>query len=247
MMAQSTAYATTTMACSCETPSPPSSPDGTPPSAVNDPSWRRVLWIALTINLAMFAVELVAGLQADSVSLLADAVDFAGDAANYGLSLAVLSMAVVWHSRTAYIKGLCMLAYGVFVLGRAVWMVRTGSVPAPWVMGVVGFVALLANTGVAVMLYRFRSGDANMRSVWLCSRNDALSNLAVMAAALGVMGTGTAWPDLGVAAVMALLAISAGTSVVRQARAELARPAAGAACPVVPAPAPEENPMAHRN
>lgn len=208
----------TDMACSCDIPSP----QGDKPDSA-DPRWRRVLWIALLINLSMFVVELIAGLRADSVSLLADAVDFAGDAANYGLSLAVLSMAVVWHSRTAYLKGLSMLAYGLFVLARAGWMLHTGSVPEPWVMGVVGLVALLANTWVAVMLFRFRGGDANMQSVWLCSRNDALSNLVVILAALGVLGTGSAWPDLVVAAVMALLALSAGASVVRQARAELAR------------------------
>ncbi|MCY1376836.1 cation diffusion facilitator family transporter [compost metagenome] len=115
-----------------------------------------------------------------------------------------------------------MFAYGVFVLARAGWTLRTGSVPEPLTMGVVGFVALLVNAGVAVLLYRFRSGDANMRSVWLCSRNDALSNLAVMGAALGVFGTGSAWPDLGVAAVMAALAIGAGISVLHQARGELA-------------------------
>ena len=186
-----------------------------------DPRWRRALWIALVVNAAMFGVELVAGLQANSVSLLADAVDFAGDAANYALSLAVLSMALVWRSRAALVKGATMFAYGLFVLARAGWLLHSGSVPEPLAMGVVGFVALLANTGVAVLLYAFRTGDANMRSVWLCSRNDALSNLAVMAAALGVLGTGSAWPDLAVAAVMAVLALTAGFSVMRQARAEL--------------------------
>lgn len=213
---------THTMACSCHTNCSTETPSH---AATVDPRWRRALWIALALNLVMFVVELVAGLRADSVSLLADAVDFAGDAANYGLSLAVLSMALVWRSRAAYLKGISMLAYGFFVLARAGWMLHAGSVPEPLVMGVVGFVALLVNTGVAVLLYTFRSGDANMRSVWLCSRNDALSNLAVMIAALGVFGTGSAWPDLGVAVVMATLAISAGVSVVRQARAELAAPA----------------------
>ena len=188
----------------------------------NDPRWRRALWIALMVNLAMFFVELIAGLQAHSVSLLADAVDFAGDAANYALSLAVLGLALRWRSRAALVKGVCMLGYGVFVLVKAGWTLRSGVVPEALTMGVVGFVALLANTGVAVLLYSFRSGDANMRSVWLCSRNDALSNLAVMVAALGVFGTGSAWPDLGVAAVMAALALSAGWQVVRQAQAELA-------------------------
>jgi len=223
------------MACSCHATC---STDTRPAAeaAATDPRWRRALWIALWLNLVMFGVELVAGLQADSVSLLADAVDFAGDAANYGISLAVLSMALVWRSRAAYVKGLTMLAYGLFVLGRAGWMLHAGSMPEPWVMGVVGFVALLVNAGVAVLLYTFRTGDANMRSVWLCSRNDALSNLAVMAAALGVFGTGTAWPDLAVAAVMAALAITAGVSVVRQARAELASPGVAAAAVATPLP-----------
>lgn len=190
--------------------------------SVTNPAWRRALWIALVLNLAMFVVELAAGLQADSVSLLADAVDFAGDAANYGLSLAVLGMAVVWRSRAALVKGLSMTAYGLFVIGKAAWVLHSGTVPEPLTMGVVGAIALVVNTGVAVLLYTFRTGDANMRSVWLCSRNDALSNLAVMLAALGVFGTGSAWPDLVVAGVMAVLALSAGVTVVREARRELA-------------------------
>jgi Co/Zn/Cd efflux system component len=208
------------MACACHSSCSTETPANAAPPI--DPRWRRALWIALVVNAAMFGVELVAGLQANSVSLLADAVDFAGDAANYALSLAVLSMALVWRSRAAYVKGATMFAYGLFVLARAGWLLQSGSVPEPLTMGVVGFVALLANAGVAVLLYTFRTGDANMRSVWLCSRNDALSNLAVMAAALGVFGTGSAWPDLAVAAVMAVLALTAGLSVMRQARAELA-------------------------
>jgi Co/Zn/Cd efflux system component len=209
------------MACACHSSCSTETPANAAPPI--DPRWRRALWIALVVNAAMFGVELVAGLQANSVSLLADAVDFAGDAANYALSLAVLSMALVWRSRAAYVKGATMFAYGLFVLARAGWLLQSGSVPEPLTMGVVGFVALLANAGVAVLLYAFRTGDANMRSVWLCSRNDALSNLAVMAAALGVFGTGSAWPDLAVAAVMAVLALTAGLSVMRQARAELAQ------------------------
>jgi Co/Zn/Cd efflux system component len=183
--------------------------------SVANPAWRRALWIALVLNLAMFVIELAAGLQADSVSLLADAVD-------YGLSLAVLGMAAVWRSRAALVKGLSMAGYGLFVIAKAVWVLRSGSVPEPLTMGLVGALALVVNTGVAALLYTFRSGDANMRSVWLCSRNDALSNLAVMAAALGVFGTGSAWPDLIVAGVMAVLALGAGVSVIRQARSELA-------------------------
>ncbi|MDZ4237223.1 MAG: cation transporter [Hydrogenophaga sp.] len=210
------------MACACHSSCSTETPANAAPPTI-DPRWRRALWIALVVNAAMFGVELVAGLQANSVSLLADAVDFAGDAANYALSLAVLSMALAWRSRAALVKGATMFAYGLFVLARAGWLLHSGSVPEPLTMGLVGFVALLANAGVAVLLYAFRTGDANMRSVWLCSRNDALSNLAVMAAALGVFGTGAAWPDLAVAAVMAVLALTAGLSVMRQARAELAQ------------------------
>lgn len=207
------------MACACHSSCPTETPASAAPPI--DPRWRRALWIALVVNAVMFGVELVAGLQANSVSLLADAVDFAGDAANYALSLAVLSMALVWRSRAAFVKGATMFAYGLFVLARAGWLLQSGSVPDAMTMGAVGFLALLANAGVAVLLYAFRTGDANMRSVWLCSRNDALSNVAVMAAALGVFGTGSALPDLAVAAVMALLALAAGQSVMRQAWAEL--------------------------
>lgn len=217
------------MACTChsETAAPP---------ADLDPRWARALWIALVVNAAMFVVEIVAGWRSGSVSLLADAIDFAGDAANYALSLAVLSMAVVWRSRVAWLKGATMAGFGVFVLGKGLWAWQAGGVPEPATMGVVGTLALAANVGVALLLYRWRSGDANMRSVWLCSRNDALGNLAVLAAAAGVFGTGSAWPDLAVAAVMAVLALGAGVSVMRQARSELrGRPAAAVAAEPAPA------------
>ncbi|MFN0184111.1 MAG: cation transporter [Aquabacterium sp.] len=191
------------------------------PAASQSPRYRRVLWTALLINITMFGVELVGGLHAGSVSLLADAVDFFGDAANYGISLAVLGMALTWRARAALLKGLSMGAFGVFVLGRAAWSAAAGTVPDPVTMGAIGTLALLANVSVAVMLYAWREGDSNMRSVWLCSRNDAIGNLAVMAAALGVLGTGSGWPDLAVAAVMGALALSAARSVIQQARAEL--------------------------
>ena len=187
-----------------------------------DPRYRRILWIALIVNAAMFVVELGAGTQSGSASLLADAIDFLGDAANYGLSLWVLGMALTWRARAALLKGASMLAFGVFVIGRVAWGVWQGVPPEPFTMGGVGLLALAANLGVAALLYAWREGDANMRGVWLCTRNDALGNLAVMAAALGVLGTGTAWPDLAVAAVMAGLAISGGWSVIRHARQELA-------------------------
>ena len=191
------------------------------PGAAVPPGYRRALWIALVVNAAMAAVEITTSVSADSVSLLADAVDFVGDAANYGLSLAVLAMAMHWRSRVAWLKGWSMAAFGVAVFGRGLWSLATGQVPEPLTMGVVGLLALAANVGVALLLYAYRDGDANMRSVWLCTRNDAIGNLAVLAAALGVFGTGHAWPDLVVAAVMATLALTAARSVLRQARAEL--------------------------
>lgn len=190
---------------------------------VVSPGFRKALWIALAINLVMFVVEIISGLRSGSVSLMADAIDFAGDAANYGITLVVLSMGLVWRSRAAMVKGLSMLAFGMFVLGRAGWSIYAEVVPEPLTMGIIGALALVANVIVALLLYAFREGDANMRSVWLCSRNDAIGNIAVMIAAAGVFGTGSAWPDLIVALIMAGLALSAGYSVVRQARQELRR------------------------
>lgn len=184
-------------------------------------AYQRVLQIALVANGVMFVVELISGLRANSVSLLADAVDFAGDAANYGISLAVLSMAAVWRSRAALIKGLTMGAYGVFVLMRVVWNVASGVVPEPVTMGVVGALALSVNVAVALMLYAYREGDANMRSVWLCSRNDAIGNLAVIGAAVAVGRLQTGWPDVLIAVLMGSLALLSSRSIVRQARNEL--------------------------
>ena len=186
-----------------------------------DPGWRRVLWIALIANAAMFGVELWAGWQAESAALLADAIDFAGDAINYGLSLAVLGLAAIWASRVAWLKGWMMGLYGLSVLAYAGRLAWVGSTPEPATMGVIGVLALVVNVAVALLLYRYRGGDANAQSVWLCSRNDAIGNAMVVLAALGVFGTGTAWPDLVVATVMAGLGVSAAVRVVGQARHEL--------------------------
>lgn len=186
------------------------------------PRFRRALRIALVFNASMFLIELGAGIQSGSVSLLADAVDFAGDSANYAISLAVLSMGLMWRSRAALLKGWTMAGYGVVVIGKTVFNLVGGIVPEAFTMGTVALLALLVNGGVAVMLYAFRDGDANMRSVWICSRNDAIGNVAVMLAAAGVFGFGSGWPDLVVAAVMATLALAGGISVIRHARSELA-------------------------
>ena len=209
----------TNMSTSCCSSSSCSTP-------VVTPRYRRALWVALVLNALMFVVELGASWSSGSVSLMADSIDFFGDAANYGLSLAVLAMAAPVRSKAALFKAACMGAFGLFVLGRAVWSIQTGTPPEPATMGVVAFAALLVNAGVALMLYRFRSGDSNMRSVWLCSRNDAIGNAAVLLAALGVFGTGNAWPDLLVAAVMGGLALTGSWSVLHHARAELRQAAA---------------------
>jgi len=192
------------------------------PDPNNDPVWRRALWIALIINGVMFFAEMAAGVAGGSKSLQADALDFLGDAANYAISLGVAGMALAWRARAALLKGATLAIFGLGLLSVTIWAVWNGRTPQAEVMGVVGIVALVANAAVAITLYRFRSGDTNMRSVWICSRNDAIGNAAVLLAAVGVFGTGTAWPDLAVAAIMALLALSGGIQIIRQARSELA-------------------------
>ena len=188
---------------------------------LDSPSWRRALWIALAVNGGMFLAEIVAGVAAGSASLQADALDFLGDAANYAISLGVAGMVLPWRARAALLKGGSLGLLGLWVLASTVWHAYAGTLPEAEVMGMVGILALLANAGVALMLYRFRGGDANMRSVWICSRNDAIGNVAVLLAAAGVFGTGTGWPDLTVAAIMAALGISGGWQIVRQAAGEL--------------------------
>jgi Co/Zn/Cd efflux system component len=192
-----------------------------PAAPTVDPKYRRALWVALVVNAGMFVAELAASWSSGSVSLLADSIDFFGDAANYALSLAVVGMALPVRAKAALFKAACMGAFGVFVLGQAMWRLSAGQAPEAFTMGAVGFVALLANAGVAWMLYAFRTGDSNMRSVWICSRNDAIGNVAVMLAAVGVFGTGSAWPDLAVASVMGVLALTGSVSVFRHARQEL--------------------------
>src|SRR5262245_30118962 len=192
----------------------------------DDPRFRASLWVALVLNAAMFVIEVAASWASGSLSLLADSIDFFGDAGNYAISLAVLGMVASARSKAALFKAACMGLFGLFVLGKAVWNLQGGVAPEAATMGVVGFAALAVNAGVAVMLYRFRDGDANARSAWICSRNDALGNVAVLLAALGVFGTGSAWPDLLVAAAMALLALSGSWTVARQARGELRHAAA---------------------
>jgi Co/Zn/Cd efflux system component len=193
-------------------------------AASASPAYRRILWVALAVNLAMFVVEIGAGLVAQSASLLADSLDFLGDAANYGISLFVLGMAIKWRARASLLKAASMAAFGIWVAATAIHHALAGTVPQAPVMGAIGALAFAANLGIAALLYRWREGDSNMRSVWICTRNDALGNLAVLAAAAGVFGSGSGWPDYIVAAIMSGLALWGSVQVLRQAAGEL-RPA----------------------
>ena len=187
-------------------------------------SYRRALWAVLAINAAMFAVEVGAGVAAGSASLQADALDFLGDAANYGISLFVIGMALRYRAAAALAKGTTMGAFGLWVIGTVVWHAFNGTLPSAFTMGVVGVAALVANAASFAILWTYRHGDANMRSAWVCTRNDVLGNLAVLLAAAGVFGTGAGWPDMIVAVIMALLALQGAATVVRQSLIELRRP-----------------------
>jgi cation diffusion facilitator family transporter len=192
------------------------------PEGGGDPAFRRVLIAALVLNLLMLVVETAAGLLSGSLALFADAVDFASDSATLAATLFVLGLALKWRARAALAKGISMGALGLFVLAGGLWRVAHPELPDAPVMGGVGLLALAVNLGVALMLMRHRGGDANRRSVWLCSRNDALGNVAVMVAAAGVALTGTHWPDLSVAVLIAGVQIVSAVHVVSHASDELA-------------------------
>ena len=192
-----------------------------PTDRADEPLFRKVLWIALWVNLAMFVVEIIAGYLGDSMSLQADALDFFGDAANYAISLFVLGMALHIRASAALFKGVTMGLIGLWVLGNALYRIYVVSEPEPMIMGSIAVLALISNVSVAVLLYRYREGDANKRSIWLCSRNDAIGNVAVLIAATGVAATTTRWPDLIVAGVIASLSISAAYQIIRQALTEM--------------------------
>jgi Co/Zn/Cd efflux system component len=183
--------------------------------------FRRVLWAVLAINAGMFAVEVVAGLAAGSASLQADALDFLGDAGNYVISLVVVGMALRYRAMAAFAKGATMGLFGLWVIGVTAWHAWHGTVPQAFTMGAVGTAALLANAISFALLCAFRQGDSNMRSAWICTRNDVLGNLAVLLAALGVFGTGTGWPDIAVAVIMASLALHGAWVVLSQSWTEM--------------------------
>jgi Co/Zn/Cd efflux system component len=190
------------------------------------------LWIALAVNGVMFLAEIGSGIAAGSASLQADALDFLGDTANYAISLGVAGMVLVWRARATLLKGITLLALALWVIGITAFQAWSGTLPKAEVMGVVGMLALVSNGAVAAMLFRYRAGDANMRSVWICSRNDVIGNLAVLLAAAGVFGTGTGWPDIIVAAIMAALGISGSVQIIRHAMSEL-QPSAASILPVL--------------
>jgi len=198
-------------------------------SPKQDAAYKRVLWTVLALNAAMFVVEVGAGLAAGSASLQADALDFLGDAANYGISLFVVGMALCYRATAALAKGASMGLFGLWVIGTVIWHAVHGTLPSAVTMGAVGFAALAANAASFGLLWAYRHGDANMRSAWICTRNDVLGNLAVLLAALGVFGTGTGWPDLIVAAIMAALALQGAMIVIRQSLGEIRQPVAVAA------------------
>lgn len=201
------------MACSCSHEPVPPKPDS---------KFRTALWIALVVNLTLFVVELIGGAYAHSSALWADALDFFGDAVNYGVSLAVIGASLYWRATVALLKGMTMALFGLVIMGKVIYAYLQGISPEALTMGLIGVLALLANVFTAVILYAFREGDSNMRSVWLCSRNDAIGNAAVILAAVGVFGTGSLWPDIIVAMIMASLGLTAGYQIVKQALAERA-------------------------
>ena len=193
------------------------SSSGTPPGK----AYRIVLWIALAINLGMFAVEVIASIISGSVSLQADALDFLGDAANYAVAVLVAGMALRWRASAALLKGVVMGMFAFWVAGSTFYYALLATVPRAEIMSGIGVVAFVANMSVAVLLYRFRESDSQALSVWLCTRNDAIVNLAVIAAGAGVWASGTHWPDIAVAAVIAALGLSSAVRVVRSASKEL--------------------------
>jgi Co/Zn/Cd efflux system component len=186
--------------------------------AVTSQTQRRVLLIVLWINAAMFVVELGAALLAGSTALLADSVDMLGDAIVYGFSLYVLGRGPAWQARAARTKGLVMAAFGIAVLAEVVVKIVRGVVPGAAVMAEIGLLALVANLVCLLLLWRRRGDDLNMRSAWLCSRNDVTANASVLVAAAGVSLTGSAWPDIAVGLLIAAMFVSSAVGVIRAAR-----------------------------
>lgn len=185
-----------------------------------DPRYKRVLWTVIAINGVMFLTEMVAGQISGSQALKADALDFLADTITYGLSLAVIGASLQTRATAALFKGLSLSVMALWVFGSTVYQTLVLGLPSAEVMGVIGMLALVANLASVALLMPYKDGDANVRSVWLCSRNDAIGNVVVMLAAFGVWGTSTAWPDLAVAALMAGIFLSSSVQILRQAWGE---------------------------
>jgi Co/Zn/Cd efflux system component len=186
-----------------------------------DTRYRRILWVALGVNILMFFVEIVASFMAGSVSLRADALDFLGDAANYAVALAVVGLSLQWRAGAALLKGSVMGLFGLWVAGSTIYNAIAATVPEAELMGKIGLLALAANLSVAGLLYRYRQGDSQAMSVWLCTRNDCIVNIAVMIAGAGVWASQTPWPDIAVAAIVAVLGLTSAARVLRQALGEI--------------------------
>ena len=182
--------------------------------------YKRRLWLVIVLNASMFIIEMSAGHLAKSQALQADALDFLGDALTYGISLAVIGASIRVRTNAALAKGVSLLMMGLWVFGSTMYRVLYVGVPEAQIMGVIGFLAFLVNLASVLLLIRYKDGDANARSVWLCSRNDAIGNVAVMLAAVGVWGTGSGWPDLIVATIMAGLFLSSSFQIIKQALKE---------------------------
>lgn len=179
--------------------------------------YKARLWAVIALNASMFAVEMGGGVMAGSEALQADALDFLGDTLTYGMTLAVIGLSLRMRATAALIKGATLALMALWVLGSTVWHAFVIGTPRADVMGLIGFLALAANVASVLILIKYKDGDANVRSVWLCSRNDAIGNVAVMLAALGVWGTATGWPDVIVAAILASLFLNSATKIFRQA------------------------------
>ena len=189
--------------------------------AENDPGYRGALWLVVALNLGFGVVEVAGGLFAGSQALLADSLDFLGDGTITLLGLLALGWAATARAKIAYAQGLFLLTLGIGVIGVAIWRAMTATAPDAELMGGIGLAALAVNVTAALILSRYREGDANVRAVWLFSRNDALANVAVIVAAGLVAWTGKAWPDLAVAAVIAALFLHSAFEILRRAGAEL--------------------------
>lgn len=185
------------------------------------PKYKKALWIVLVLNLSMFFVEIVTGIKSGSTSLLSDSLDFLGDSANYLISLIVLPMALSYRAKASMVKGLTMGVFGLFILITSIYRAFYGEVPSYSEMSIVGFLALLVNVSALLILLKFRDGDSNVRSVWVCSRNDAIGNMAVILAGIAVYFFQSKYPDLIVAFILAFLALQASQEIIKRAWVEL--------------------------